>query len=120
MPSTTAARSISATMERSTSRPASTSTPATRRISRVRAARSCASTWTAPSRPTTRSTTAPDPTTTRYGRWVCAIPIRAYYDAPTGRLIIGDVGGNDYSTAIEEVDIGARGANYGWPNVEGA
>ena len=45
-------------------------------------------------------------------------PFRAYYDAPTGRLIIGDVGGNDYSTAIEEVDIGARGANYGWPNVE--
>jgi len=45
-------------------------------------------------------------------------PYRAYYDAPTGRLIIGDVGGNDYSTAIEEVDIGVRGANYGWPNVE--
>jgi glucose/arabinose dehydrogenase len=45
-------------------------------------------------------------------------PYRAYYDAPTGRLNIGDVGGNDYSTAIEEVDIGARGANYGWPNVE--
>ena len=45
-------------------------------------------------------------------------PFRAYYDAPTGRLIIGDVGGNAYSTAIEEVNIGARGANYGWPNVE--
>lgn len=45
-------------------------------------------------------------------------PYRAYYDAPTGCLIIGDVGGNDYSTAIEEVDIGARGANYGWPDVE--
>ena len=34
-------------------------------------------------------------------------PYRAYYDAPTGRLFIGDVGGNDYSTAEEEVDIGA-------------
>jgi glucose/arabinose dehydrogenase/chitodextrinase len=45
-------------------------------------------------------------------------PFRAYYDAPTGRLFIGDVGGNVYSTAIEEIDIGARGANYGWPNVE--
>jgi glucose/arabinose dehydrogenase len=45
-------------------------------------------------------------------------PFRAYYDAPTGRLIIGDVGGNAYSTAIEEIDIGAKGANYGWPNVE--
>jgi glucose/arabinose dehydrogenase len=45
-------------------------------------------------------------------------PFRAYYDVPTGRLIIGDVGGNVYSTAIEEVNIGVRGANYGWPNVE--
>jgi glucose/arabinose dehydrogenase/PKD repeat protein len=46
-------------------------------------------------------------------------PFRAYYDAPTGRLIIGDVGGNDYSVANEEVDIGARAANFGWPNSEG-
>jgi glucose/arabinose dehydrogenase/PKD repeat protein len=46
-------------------------------------------------------------------------PFRAYYDAPTNRLLIGDVGGNDYSTAKEEVDVGARGANYGWPNSEG-
>ena len=29
------------------------------------------------------------------------------------------MGGNDYSTAREEVDVGARGANYGWPNSEG-
>jgi hypothetical protein len=34
-------------------------------------------------------------------------------------MFIGDVGGNDYSTAKEEVEIGARGANYGWPNYEG-
>jgi glucose/arabinose dehydrogenase/PKD repeat protein len=46
-------------------------------------------------------------------------PFRAYYDTPTNRLLIGDVGGNDYSTAKEEVDVGARGANYGWPNSEG-
>jgi glucose/arabinose dehydrogenase/PKD repeat protein len=46
-------------------------------------------------------------------------PFRAFYDAPTNRLLIGDVGGNDYSTAREEVNIGARGANYGWPNSEG-
>ena len=45
-------------------------------------------------------------------------PYRAYFDAPTNRLIIGDVGGNVYSTAIEEVNIGAAGANYGWPNEE--
>ena len=45
-------------------------------------------------------------------------PYRAYFDAPTNKLYIGDVGGNDYSTAIEEVDVGIRGANYGWPNCE--
>jgi len=46
-------------------------------------------------------------------------PFRAYYDVPTGRLFIGDVGGNDYSTAKEEVNLGVPGANYGWPNSEG-
>ena len=46
-------------------------------------------------------------------------PFRAFYDAPTGRMYIGDVGGNDYSTAKEEVNLGARGANYGWPDYEG-
>ncbi len=47
-------------------------------------------------------------------------PYRAYYDAPTGRFFVGDVGGNDNSTAKEEVDLGVAGANYGWPNCEGA
>ena len=46
-------------------------------------------------------------------------PFRAFYDAPTGRFYIGDVGGNDYSTAQEEVNLGAKGANYGWPACEG-
>ena len=46
-------------------------------------------------------------------------PYRAYYDAPTGRFFIGDVGGNVNSTAKEEVNIGVRGANYGWPDSEG-
>ena len=45
-------------------------------------------------------------------------PFRAYYDGPTGRFFIGDVGGNDYSTAREEVDLGVPGANYGWPDCE--
>ena len=35
-------------------------------------------------------------------------------------MYIGDVGGNDYSTAKEEVNLGVAGANYGWPNSEGA
>jgi glucose/arabinose dehydrogenase/PKD repeat protein len=47
-------------------------------------------------------------------------PFRTYYDAPTDRLFIGDVGGNTATTAIEELDLGARGADYGWPNVEGS
>jgi glucose/arabinose dehydrogenase/chitodextrinase len=46
-------------------------------------------------------------------------PYRAYYDAPTGRMYIGDVGGNDASTAKEEINLGQAGANYGWPNSEG-
>ncbi len=46
-------------------------------------------------------------------------PFRAYYDAPTGRFYVGDVGGNDPATAREEVNLGAAGANYGWPNNEG-
>ncbi|MGY4768421.1 PQQ-dependent sugar dehydrogenase [Kribbella sp. CWNU-51] len=46
-------------------------------------------------------------------------PFRAYYDAPTGRYFIGDVGGNDTSTSKEEVELGVRGADYGWPSTEG-
>jgi glucose/arabinose dehydrogenase/chitodextrinase len=46
-------------------------------------------------------------------------PYRAYYDSPTGRLFIGDVGGNDQATAKEELNLGAAGANYGWPDSEG-
>ena len=46
-------------------------------------------------------------------------PYRAYYDAPTGRMYIGDVGGNDYSTAVEEIDVGSAGANFGWGDFEG-
>jgi glucose/arabinose dehydrogenase/PKD repeat protein/fibronectin type 3 domain-containing protein len=45
-------------------------------------------------------------------------PFRAYFDLPSGRLFIGDVGGNG-SQSWEEVNLGARGANYGWPDVEG-
>lgn len=46
-------------------------------------------------------------------------PYRAYYDAPTDRLLIGDVGGNDNTTSNEEINVGAPGANFGWPNHEG-
>jgi glucose/arabinose dehydrogenase len=46
-------------------------------------------------------------------------PYRAYYDSPTGRMYVGEVGGNVIETAQEEVDLGARGANYGWGDFEG-
>lgn len=45
-------------------------------------------------------------------------PFRTFYDVPTGKYYIGDVGGNDASTAYEEINLGTPGANYGWPNCE--
>jgi glucose/arabinose dehydrogenase/chitodextrinase len=46
-------------------------------------------------------------------------PFRMSVDPVTGKMYIGDVGGNDASTAIEEVNLGTAGANYGWPQCEG-
>jgi glucose/arabinose dehydrogenase len=46
-------------------------------------------------------------------------PYRFSFDAVTGNLYVGDVGGNDARTAVEEVDLIVRGANYGWPLCEG-
>ena len=118
MPSITAAQSISEMTARSISRLASTFDAAPHRTSLTRAERSIVSILDG---------TIPTDNPFYDGNgphwdsiWALGLrnPFRAYYDAPTGRLIIGDVGGNEYSTAIEEVDIGARGANYGWPNVE--
>src|SRR5262249_49914768 len=47
-------------------------------------------------------------------------PFRMSFDSVSGRLYIGDVGGNDPNTAIEEVNVGTAGANYGWPLCEGS
>jgi glucose/arabinose dehydrogenase len=46
-------------------------------------------------------------------------PFRMSIDPVTGRMYIGDVGGNDNSSAVEEVNLGVAGANYGWPLCEG-
>ncbi|TMG42046.1 MAG: PQQ-dependent sugar dehydrogenase, partial [Chloroflexi bacterium] len=46
-------------------------------------------------------------------------PFRFSFDPMSGLLYLGDVGGNDHSTAYEEVDVIVRGANYGWPLCEG-
>ena len=50
--------------------------------------------------------------------WVRGLrnPFRFSIDLPTGRMMIGDVG----EGSIEEVNVGVRGANYGWPTCEGA
>jgi glucose/arabinose dehydrogenase len=41
-------------------------------------------------------------------------PFKIHFDA-TGRLLINDVG----AAAWEEINLGARGANFGWPRVSG-
>lgn len=44
---------------------------------------------------------------------------RSWIDPQTGEHWLGDVGGNNDSTAYEEVNLVVRGANYGWPACEG-
>ena len=46
-------------------------------------------------------------------------PFRFSFDTATGRMYIGDVGGNETASATEEVHLGVAGANYGWPICEG-
>lgn len=43
-------------------------------------------------------------------------PFRAGFDSETGALFIGDVG----EDAIEEINLGVAGANYGWVAFEGS
>ena len=49
-------------------------------------------------------------------------PFRAEWDlqAENPRYYIAEVGGNDQATAQEDLHIGEKGANYGWPDCEGA
>ena len=47
-------------------------------------------------------------------------PFRMSFDSVSGRLFIADVGGNDPNTAMEEINLAAAGANYGWPLCEGS
>lgn len=42
-------------------------------------------------------------------------PWRSSFDSATGALFIGDVG----EGTIEEINLGQKSANYGWPNAEG-
>ncbi len=43
-------------------------------------------------------------------------PFRMSFDATTGKLWVGDVGQN----SVEEVDVVAKGGNFGWPAKEGS
>ncbi|HEV7668691.1 MAG TPA: PQQ-dependent sugar dehydrogenase [Thermoanaerobaculia bacterium] len=49
--------------------------------------------------------------------WVLGLrnPYTFTFGRTNGRMLINDVGQNTW----EEIDDGARGANYGWPNTEG-
>ncbi|WP_436935881.1 malectin domain-containing carbohydrate-binding protein [Halovenus marina] len=48
-------------------------------------------------------------------------PFRAEWDlqSDTPRYYIAEVGGNNQNTAQEDLHIGEKGANYGWPDCEG-
>jgi glucose/arabinose dehydrogenase/PKD repeat protein len=46
-------------------------------------------------------------------------PFQCIFDVTTGRFFIADVGGNNNEIAMEELNLGLRGANYGWPDCEG-
>jgi len=46
-------------------------------------------------------------------------PFRMSFDPLTGVLYIGEVGGDFWNNAFEEVNVGVPGANYGWPLCEG-
>ncbi|SFR67880.1 PQQ-dependent sugar dehydrogenase [Halogeometricum limi] len=45
-------------------------------------------------------------------------PYRAKF-ADNGELYIGEVGGNVEPSSQEDIHLGRKGANYGWPNCEG-
>ena len=46
-------------------------------------------------------------------------PFKAFWDLPTRRYFIAEVGGNVQQTAWEDLHLGANGKNFGWPNCEG-
>ena len=75
----------------------------------------CASTPTARSRPTTRSTTRP--AGANRAIWALGLrnPFTFAFQPGTGRMFINDVGQSTW----EEINDGIAGANYGWPTTEG-
>ncbi len=47
-------------------------------------------------------------------------PFRLAFNPLNGELLIAEVGGNINLLSVEEVNLGAAGANYGWPMCEGS
>jgi hypothetical protein len=45
---------------------------------------------------------------------------RSWWDIPTNRYFIGNIGGNNQSVAVEEIYLGVNNGFYGWPVCEGA
>jgi glucose/arabinose dehydrogenase/PKD repeat protein len=47
-------------------------------------------------------------------------PFRGAFDLPTGRFIMGEVGGNDNNISREDIHVAGLGVNMGWPTCEGS
>ena len=90
-------------------------TAPTRRTSTTRTASCCASTTTAPSRPTTRSSPRRPGWRARSGRSGCA----TRSPSPCNRAPVASTSTTSGENSWEEINVGAAGANYGWPSSEG-
>ena len=115
-PITTAARCTSASTASCTSPSATTPSARTPRRSPTRWARCCASTPTARSRRTTRSSARRPGSASAIWALGLRNPFTFSFQPTSGRMFINDVGQNTW----EEINEGAAGANYGWPTTEGA
>ena len=94
--------------------------PPMRRTSPTCSARCCASMWTRSrpatrSRPTIRSSAMGGGVRGEIFAFGLRNPWRASFDSATGNFFIGNVGEGSF----EEINLGVKGANYGWPIVEG-
>jgi hypothetical protein len=51
--------------------------------------------------------------------WGLRNPFRGRWDAETGLMLLGEVGGNNNAVSMEDVHAIKAGVNYGWPMCEG-
>ena len=114
------AGSVSGRTAISTSRPARSAYRPMRRTTPTCSARCCASmsSRSGPatrSRPTIRSSAMGGGVREEIFAFGLRNPWRASFDSATGNFFIGNVG----AASFEEINLGEKGANYGWPIVEG-